>query len=243
MVYWRTALLFAAIAAALGCGRGSGSEDELLASAVARVTPTDSHFKEDRNRISNAGKKATPLLVGALKDARNPARVWAISSLLAQVDPETGAPAVIKLLDSRDPLVRLAALQASLEFGPDPRLEAAILRRAGDFDARVREAALIALGGMPSPEAKQTLVASLGRAGREAFAAALGLARSKDKRALPVLRRAMREGSTADRRQAISSIGLYGDDVAVKELTPLRSDPDPEVRRMVGFFLRSQTPK
>ena len=110
---------------------------------------------------------SVPHLVGALKDGNSENRSWAayaLRDILRDIRPgvkEAGVLALIRVLDDRDPKVRVAAVKALGAVGPDakqatPGLIQSLNDRSGDGYDTVQESAVRTLGAI-GPDAKQAV--------------------------------------------------------------------------------------
>lgn len=126
---------------------------------------------------------------------------------LAPLQPERVVPALIKHLDDEDIDTRMAMIRALGEYGP----------RAGDAVEP-----LACRLGKGDPEVRITLMKALEDIGQGAAPA------------LPALARTLRDLNPKVRGEAARVIGRFGPAAAayIKDLQPLTSDPDVEVRRL-----------
>ena len=237
-------------ASSAGCGGSpTGAPPtaaEELKSAAERLGrpgggPTRTADEETMRRANKA--ESMPLLLAAFEHADNPVRMLDLATLAAEIDP----------VRCRSEANRLMLSERDVNEWRGLCLMSSLPKRFRDVDSVVRllrakrvvvlsEGVQVVAYGMfgdyaERSDVKRLLVSKLreepDRLRPSSLAAAGSLARARDRRALPMLRLALKSSEVDDRLTAVIDVGNYGKTVARIELKALRDDPNPTVRRLV----------
>jgi HEAT repeat protein len=186
--------------------------------------------------------RAVEPIAAALRDARlsNTERAR-LAGLLGRTGAPRAEPVLAGLLGSRDPVLKLGAIDALGQLGPagadDP-----LLHELGDTDPLVRLHTAIALGDAGGTRARDVLLDKLDAGeelDRSALLTALGgvLARLPTPDAVKRVERALRVAAGPERDAIIVALGRATFPSASGPLSSLSSAPDPDDRRMLASVL------
>jgi HEAT repeat protein len=202
--------------------------------------------------MGERARPAVPALLGLLQDAQAREEARAEAALaLAQIRPETGAPAgddppiaALTAALSAPSRVRLAAAQALGQIGPPARAALpSLVPLARDSDAETAAAACTALGQIGGPGAVEPLVTRLLAATPGSKSAALALARLGPPARLGVgplisaLKSSKDDGRFA--RAVLERLGV----VVVPDLEAALKESDAAVRRAAAEVLGLMGPR
>jgi HEAT repeat protein len=178
----------------------------------------------------------TAALVDALADPEPGVRRMA-AGLLGRTSVEGAGTALIRAVDDDpDPAVRAAALEALTTLGGPPPAAAAAEACLLDLDARVREAAVRALGAVsPDPTTIggiptiADLVHDPDPGVRAAIACLFG-SRGPEPSSERIIGALLDGPDEAERIAGLDAVGRLGDAVPIGWVRPHLADPSPEVR-------------
>ncbi len=240
----RGALPVAAALRALG-GTGSGNEVPIVlefasdpsqvvrAEAVRAATALLDPSRPD-------GRAVEPL-AAALRDARLSTGERAdLATLLGRTGAPRAAPILAGLASAKEPVLKLAAIDALGTLGP-AGADDALLDRLTDADPQVRLHAAIALADAGSPAAEARLLAKLDgveEVDRASVLSALAgiLARSPSEPAIARLSRALELAAGAERDALLEAIGRSRSPAALRALVAAAAG-DADDRRAVATLL------
>jgi HEAT repeat protein len=192
-----------------------------------------------------ADKRATPALVAELDRGRVPVAT-VLEALSATGDPDAVVP-VLGLTDSKDPEIRLAAMNALTPLlGEDARAADVLIERLDDDEVEVRVMAVEDLGLLRAPRAVKRLIdlAGPGNPQRLRLAAIDALGEIGDTAASDVLVGVLREGPAELHAAAATALSYLADPNTVDALMELarddRSASRHHVVRALGAVLRGQ---
>ena len=205
------------------------SADDAIDRWIARIAD-DATRDQARDRLRDAGRKAVPRLILALKHPNATVRSEC-AFVLGRVGGAGAVVALVATLEDKDATVRRKSAYALGEIA-DVRAVDALVKTLSDADAGVRANACFALGQIRSPKAARDLVRALAdpeHTVRNFAASALGFCR--EPRALPALAWSARnDGVVGVRALAVSAMGRLKDATACGLLIELLEDDDYLVR-------------
>ena len=179
-----------------------------------------------------ADARATEALTAEL-ERRRVAQPIVLAALGATGDPAALVP-VLGALSSRDPEIRLAAMNAMRPLlGEDGRASDVLIERLGDSELEVRVLAAEYLGLVRARQGTEALLAltAAGTPPRLRRAAVDALGELGDPRALPALLGILRQGPAALRPAAATALAYLGDAAAIAPLLALIKETQQEAQK------------
>lgn len=182
--------------------------------------------------------RATAALTAEL-DRRRVALPIVLEALGATGDPQALVP-VLGALTAKDPLIRLAAMNALRPLlGEDGRASDVLIERLGDTELEVRVLAAEYLGRLRARNATAALLAlaSADAPVRLRRAAIDALGEIADERSSEPLLQLLRRGPAPLRAAVATALSATGASATIGPLTALLADPDAELRRYAARAL------
>jgi HEAT repeat protein len=118
-----------------------GPSTESVPALIERMAKDDFNGLDASRKLTQIGEAAVPALIGATESNVPRVRYWSVAAL-SGIGSERGIPAVMKLLDDGDPLVRAVAVWHLGRWFDRPEVRDAAMRKLRDESAFVKGWAL-----------------------------------------------------------------------------------------------------